>query len=136
MAKHIIVPGMLAGLAALVINVVVGYVFMLIPSVAVDYTNPAIMRDWQNPLMAFFYAAPFVQGWILAWVWEASKSLFLGSIWKRGMRFGIVMWLIATVPGMIVTYGCFALTLMTVVSWTVAGLFATIAAGWIFAKLN
>ncbi len=136
MATKIVLPGFLAGLATLIITMATGYLFMLFPAVAVDYTNPAIMRDWHDPLMVFFFAASFVQCWVYAWVWDKTKALFQGTKLVRALNFGFVMWLIATVPGMVITYGSFTLSLLTIVSWTLGGLLSCVAAGLIFVKMN
>jgi len=134
--KKIILPGILAGVAILVLGMIVSYIFMLIPAVAADYSNTNIMRQWQDPLMSLFFIYPFVLGIILAWVWNKSKTLFKGSASKRGCNFGLTIWLIATVPGMFITYTSMPYAFMTVISWTVGGLVNSLAAGGIFAKMN
>ena len=134
--KKIIWPGIIAGVAILVLGMLVSYVFMLFPSVSADYNNTNIMRQWQDPLMTLFFIYPFVFGIILAWGWNRSKSLFKGSAWKRGSNFGLAVWLIATIPGMFITYTSMPYSFMTIISWTVVGLINLIAAGWIFAKMN
>jgi hypothetical protein len=134
--KKIILPGVIAGIAILVLGMLVSYLFMLIPSVSADYANTAIMRQWQDPLMMLFFLYPFILGIILAFIWDKSKTLFKGTLWKRGCNFGLAIFLIATIPGMFITYTSMPYSLMTVISWTVGGLLNALVAGWIFAKMN
>ena len=54
----------------------------------------------------------------------------------KGATFGLVMWLIATVPGMVASYSSFPLSILTIISWTIGGLANAIVAGFVFAKLD
>ena len=134
--KKILLPGLLAGIATLAISMALSFLFMKFPSVSMDYANSNLIRPWKDPLMSLFFLYLFVQGIILAWVWNKSKSLFQGTAISRGIKFGLSIWLIASVPGMLVTYSCFPLSLLTVISWTVDGLVNGPVAGMIFAKMN
>lgn len=134
--KKIIWPGILVGIATLIAGMVISYLFMLLPSVAADYSNPAVMRQWQDPLMMLFFLYPFVFGIILAWAWNKSKNLFKGTSWARGTNFGLAIFLISTIPGMFITYTSMPYSFMTVISWTFSGLINSLIAGWILAKMN
>jgi hypothetical protein len=134
--KKIVLPGIAAGVAIFILAMLINYAFMLLPSVAADYKNHALMRSFQDPLASLFFIYPVVQGIILAWAWDKSKTLFKGTMVNRGIKFGFVIWLIASVPGMIMSYSSFQTSLLTVISWTVNGLVGPIAAGLVFAKLN
>lgn len=134
--KKILLPGIIAGIATFVLGMAVSYLFMLIPTVTADYQNTAIMRPWKDPLMMLFLLYPFVEGILFAWAWNKSKELFHGSDLKRGMNFGLAIWMITTIPGMLVSYASFQLSLLTIVSWLIGGLICTIADGLIFVKMN
>ena len=134
--KKIILPGLAAGVATLIIGMIVSYLFMLFPSVAADFKNAGVMRSWADPLMYLFFLTPFVSGVIYAWAWNMSKRLFKGSPAKRGACFGSSIWLISTVPGMVISYTSFSLSLLTIISWTLGGLLSNMTAGMIFAKMN
>ena len=134
--KKIILPGIVAGIFTLILGMAISYLFMLIPSVNADYNNSSIMRTWQDPIMSLYFIYPFVFGIVLAWVWNKSKGLFKGSAWKRGTHFGLTYFIIATIPGMLISYVSFPISIFTIISWTVSGLVDAIAAGWIFAKMN
>lgn len=134
--KKIIWPGIIIGIVMLVLGLLVNYLFMLFPAVTADYQNTNVMRSWQDPLMMLFFLHPFVVGIILAWVWDRSKGLFHGSAARKGTQFGLAIWLIATVPGMLISYGSFTLSLLTIISWTVSGLINDIVAGIILSRIN
>jgi len=130
--KKIIWPGLLLGLIMLVVNFIVSYLFMLIPSVATDYTS-GFMRSWQDPLMMAFFLYPFILGIILAALWDKVKTSFKGN---RGCHFGWWVFLLTTVPGMYITYTSFNLTFLTILGWTVSGLISAKIAGFLLAKMN
>ncbi len=134
--KKIIFPGIVVGIVTLTIGMVISYLFMLSPAVSADYYNAGLMRPWADPVMWLFFLYPFIQGIALSWAWGRSKALFKGTIKQRGMRFGLAIWIIATIPGMLVSYSSFQLSLLTVLSWTVSGLISLIAAGCILAGMN
>ena len=134
--KKIFWPGILAGLATLILSLAVSYLFMVFPAVAQDYANPSLMRAWTDPLMALFFIYPFILGIILAWAWDRSKGLFSGSASVRGYKFGWAVFLITTLPGMIISYSSFPISLLTTISWALGGFLSLIASGLIFARLN
>lgn len=134
--KKIIFPGIIIGVVTLAIGMLISYLFMLSPVVNADYYNASLMRPWSDPIMCLFFLYPFIQGIALAWAWSKSKGLFKGNVKQRGMRFGLAIWIIATIPGMLVTYSSFKLSLLTVLSWTLSGLISLIAAGCILARMN
>ncbi|HCC22136.1 hypothetical protein A2480_00815 [Candidatus Uhrbacteria bacterium RIFOXYC2_FULL_47_19] len=134
--KKIIWPGILAGLTTLILGMGISYLFMLFPSVNADYYNTGVMRPWKDPIMSLFFLYPFVQGIILAWAWNKAKGLFTGTAMQRGMSFGFSIFLVATIPGMLVSYSSFPLSLLTIISWTVSGLVCITISGMIFAKMN
>jgi len=134
--KKIILPGLVAGLIMLVLGFATSYLFMIFPSVAADYANTNIMRSWSDPLMSLFFVSPFILGIGLAWVWNRTKTLFSGTLWRRGANFGLIYFLIATIPGMIMSYSSFPLSFLTVLSWTIGGLLNGIISGWVLVKMN
>lgn len=134
--KKIIWPGLVAGVAILVVGMIINYLFMLIPAVNADYYNANIMRSWNDPLMFLFFLYPFVLGIAFAWVWNRTKSLFKGGWCKRSWNFALTYFVIATIPGMLITYSSFHLSLWTVIGWLVSGLMSAKVAGAILAKMN
>jgi len=134
--NKIILPGIIVGVVNLILGMLVSYLFMVFPSVAMDYNNASIMRPWSDPIMSLFFLYPFVLGIILAWAWDKAKVLFKGTWAERGAKFGLTIFVIDTIPGMLISYSSFPLSLVTIISWTVSGLICAVAAGIILAKIN
>jgi membrane protease YdiL (CAAX protease family) len=136
MGKRIIWPGLLAGLLMLIIGFIVSWIFGLIfPGLMAEYES-GIFRAWEDPLMMLYFLYPFVLGVCYAWVWGLSKDKFKGTVWQRGAKFGLFLWIVFSIPGMLITYSSFVVSLLMIISWLVMGLVNGIVAGWIFAKLN
>ena len=135
--KKIIISGLLAGVAMLVVGLAAGYLLMLIfPSLAAEYSNTALFRPWSDPIMSLYFACPFLIGFILAWVWNKVKDVVGGVKWTaKGVRFGLAYWLVS-IPGMIISYASFPLSLLMVATWTVSILLQALAAGLIYARMN
>jgi len=133
MCKKIIWPGLFVGVIALVLNMIVNYAFMLIPSVKADYYS-GFMRSWQDPLMMVFFLYPFILGIVFAWLWDNTKSSFKGKM--RGCYFGWILFFLTTVPGMFITYTSFNLSFLTILGWTISGLLTAKIAGFVLAWMN
>ena len=133
MCKKIIWPGLFVGVIALVLNMIVNYAFMLIPSVKADYYS-GFMRSWQDPLMMVFFLYPFILGIVFAWLWDTTKSSFKGKM--RGCYFGWILFFLTTVPGMFITYTSFNLSFLTILGWTISGLLTAKIAGFVLAWMN
>lgn len=133
--KKIVWPGLLAGLVMLVAGMLIGYLCGLIPTIAADYATPFI-RPWSDPLMSLFFLYPFVLGVLLAWFWDKVKDAFRGSPVHRGFAFGWAYAVIAGVPGMLMTYSSFVLSIWTILSWLVSSFITAILGAMILAKMN
>jgi len=134
--KKIFLPGLVAGLAMLVVGFIVSQLFQLIfPYLRSEYANGAIMRQWSDPTMLLSLIVPFIIGVILAWLWSALKELIKGGRGhERGMRFGIYFWII-TLPGMIMSYSIFSVSLLMTVTLSISMLAQSICAGMILERL-
>jgi hypothetical protein len=134
--KRIVLPGLLAGVIMLVIGLIISNLFMLIPIVNADYYS-GVMRSWSDPIMTLFFLYPFVLGVVLAFAWDKVKNIIRGKgSFIKGLKFGLGYLIIATIPGMLISYSSFNLSLLTIVSWTISGFVNAAVAGMIFAKIN
>ncbi|OGN92741.1 MAG: hypothetical protein A2Z75_08480 [Chloroflexi bacterium RBG_13_50_10] len=133
--KKIILFGLLAGLAMLVISVALSLLFNLIfPSVAAEYNNTNLFRPWSDPIMYLMLVEPFILGIILAWIFSITKDLFkTEKAWKKGIYFGLCYWVI-TIPGMVMSYSSFPISLIMVKTWSISILIQSIVAGLIYAR--
>ena len=87
--------------------------------------------------MSLFFLYPFVLGFVLAWVWDKTKKLFEAkSEFERACKFGGAYWVIAGIPGMLITYSSFQVSLLMVLAWTISGFVEAVVAGFIFVKKN
>ncbi|PIU62013.1 hypothetical protein COS83_03110 [archaeon CG07_land_8_20_14_0_80_38_8] len=136
--KKVILPGLLAGLVMLAISMGVSMIMnVLVPSLQSEYNNADLFRPWSDPIMSLYYAYPFVLGIALAWFWDKTKSVFKDkSACRRGAKFGLAYWVAATIPGMLVSYSSFQVSLLMITVWAVSGLINAVTAGAIFAKMN
>ena len=134
--RKILINGLFAGSIILIVGMASGQVFqILVPSLIDEYENDKIFRSWSDPIMSGMYIQPFFIGIILAWIWSKTKDLFTQvNYWERGANFGLIYCLIS-LPGMLISYTSFQVSLIMILSWTVGILIEGICAGLLFAKL-
>jgi len=134
--KKILGLGLLVGLINLILGLALSqFSYFVWPSLNAEYQNPALFRSWSDPLMSIYFVCPFLVGLILAWLWEKTKGLFKGSYFRRGFSFGLIYWLIS-IPGMVISYSSFPISIAMVFSWTLSGLIQYLVGGFILAKGN
>ncbi|MBI4130521.1 hypothetical protein HY468_04345 [Candidatus Roizmanbacteria bacterium] len=135
--KKIILTGLLVGTGMLVLSFVVSPLLTLVfPAIVSEYQNPSLFRPWTDPLMMLYFLHPFTTGIILSWIWEKTKGMFKQKEWwRRGAAFGLTYGLIS-LPGMLISYATFPLSVAMVVSWTVSALVQLIGAGIVLVKIR
>ncbi|MFH1181745.1 MAG: hypothetical protein V1702_02200 [Candidatus Woesearchaeota archaeon] len=131
----------LIGLLAGVVMLIVGFGFNMLfdfvfPVAAAEYQNPAIFRPWSDPLMMLYFIYPFVLGIALSFFWAMAKGMFKGGVWERAAKLAFMYFIIATIPGMLMSYSSFQVSLLLILSWTINGFLSVFAAGVVFAKLD
>lgn len=136
--KKVILPGILIGVLILVVEMGLSYAANLIfPSLIAEYSNTNLFRPWSDPLMLYLYGAyPFVMGIAFAWAWNKVKVLFAGGAIQKGFFFGLAFWIVCSIPGMLISYSSFQLSLIMILSWTFSGFAWAVLSGMILAKLN
>ncbi len=129
--------GLLAGLANLIIGMGLNFGLQAIfPDLGKEYQNTALFRPWSDPLMMIYFAYPFVLGVVAAYLWNLVSKNFTGSPAKKAWQFAKLYFIIATIPGMFVSYTCFQVSLLMILSWSVAGFINIFVAGLIFTKVK
>ena len=122
--------GLIAGLANLVLGFGINqFVTLLLPALANEYQNPAMFRPWSDPLMMVYFAYPFILGVAAAYLWEKAGK-------PKPLEFAKLYFLIATVPGMFITYTSFQISLPMVLLWAVTGYIQVLVAGLVFIKVG
>lgn len=122
------------GLIAAVVLLVVAFLFnwlseMLLPGLSAEYKNIAIFRPWTDPLMMAYFFYPFITGLVFAYLWELLK-------FKSPFKFAKFYFLIATIPGMFISYTTFQVSLLMILSWSVMGFLQALIAAYVFKAIK
>ena len=99
-----------------------------------EYNNTVIFRPWEDPLMSLYFLHPFYIAFILAWVWNKTKSLINGNIWRQAFVFTGFYLLLATVPGLMLSISSFKISFAMTFSWAVGAFLQTYVMSLLFAK--
>jgi hypothetical protein len=136
--KKILVPGLVAGITMLVVAMAVAVLTSAaLPSMAKEYNNTSLFRQWEDPIVMLYFLYPFYLGIALAWVWEKTKGIVgEGSIWVKGSRFARAFWIVSVLPGILMTYSTFPISLVAALSWLLSSLVQLLCAGFVYAKMN
>ena len=122
--------GLMAGLVNLLVGVGLNmFVQMLLPAIAGEYKNTGIFRSWTDPLMMLFFVYPFIVGVASAYLWEK-----LGK--PEPAEFAKLYYIIATIPGMFITYTSFKISLAMVLLWTITGYIEALIAAYVFVRIK
>ena len=117
--------------------ITIGFAFMYIfPSLGAEYNNTSIFRPWEDPLMYIYFLQPFFFAFTLAWIWTKVKNLFAENIMNAAFALTGAYWLVATIPGMLISYSSYKISLAMVVSWTVSSFFQTYITSLVIIKMD
>lgn len=121
---------LIVGFANLIVGFLLNFVAgLLFPSIALEYQNTGVFRPWNDPLMVVSFAYTFILGFTLAYLWDR-----LGKIEPK--EFAKLYFVIATIPGMFITYTSFNVSLGMVLLWSFSGFVQAFIAGSVFAKVK
>ena len=133
--KKIIIAGIVAGIVLLILSVLGLYLTgWLFPSIAAEYFDPAF--DVQSGRVMLFYFHPFIISFALSFFWSRFKAVLTGSFFTRGIEFGAIYVLIASVPMLWLIYSAMNVSLSMVGTWLVFALAQGVISGLIFEKIN
>lgn len=133
--KKILFSGLIAGTILFIVSYGGLYVGVnLFPALFMEYINPLFNSDGSRDIL--FYMHAFIISFALAWFWDRFKGLFTGPFLLRGLEFGLVYALVALLPVMWITFSALDITVIMVLSWFFYGLFQSLIAGLVFAKIN
>ena len=130
--------GMAAGFVMLVSSIIISILFnMLFPSISLEYNNTQLYRSWSDPIMYYMFIHPFIFGILLSAVWEKTNILIQDKDeLKKGAMFGIYIWGIFSLPGILVTWSTSPISILITFSWIVSVLVQYVTAGITFAKMK
>ena len=136
--KKILIPGLVAGFVMLVVAMAVGQLTSFaLPSIAKEYENTNLFRLRTDPIMLLYFLYPFFLGVALAWVWDRTKGVIgEGSIWMRGGKFARTFWIVSALPGILMSYSSFPISLALALSWLLSSIVQLLCAGYIYARMN
>ena len=133
--KKIIIAGLAAGVILLVLSILGLYATIwLFPGLASQYFDPAFNTESSRVLL--YYAHPFVISMALSWFWARFKGVLTGSFISRGIEFGFIYTLIATLPMMWLIYSAMNVSFAMVGTWLILALIQGTIAGLVFEKMN
>jgi hypothetical protein len=129
--------GLIAGFSILVTAMTFNWLSeAVIPGLAKEYQNISIFRPWNDPIMMLYFVYPFILGFVLQKFWELIQNKLSGKGIQKVFEFTKLYFVIATIPGMFISYSSFQVSLAMILSWTVGGFIQTFAAGYIFATIK
>lgn len=134
--KKVILPGFLAAILMAVVGYILGLLLdAILPVLKTQYAT-CVFRPWEDPKMWLFFLSPLILGFVLACMWNLTKSLFKGSPWCDSFWFTLAYFGISTVPGMIITYSSFNVSVLMVFTWTLMSVVQVYCAGVLLAYMN
>ena len=137
--KNIGISLVAAGIVGLIVSqIVYALLVTAYPAIVEEYKS-GLFRPWNDPLMSYVFVHPFVVGFLMAVEFDCVRSSFKQeAFWKKGLFFGVLVWLVSTVPGMLMTLSSFNVSYQLVGLWTVHGLVNLIVTGivisWVYHK--
>ncbi len=127
----------LSAFAMLATGMAIGYLFdFLIPSLKTEYANTALYRSMDDPMMYLFFFQPFVVCGTLVWGWARIRDRFTGSTGSKALQVALIMFFLSVIPGMLMTFSSFKVSVVATVTWTVMGFFQVLAASLVFIKMS
>ena len=131
----IILTGLVAGVVALISGFAVSIISQSVfPTIAAEYASD-LYRPFTNPLMSYIFLHPFVISILLAWAYPRILVATKRETLRRGASYGLFIFGIMAIPGMVMTYSTFQMSLPMLLSWTAMALVQLVAGGMVIAKM-
>lgn len=128
--KKLFLSGLVTGLVMTIIGAVLNMLWgKILPGLAAEYATP-LFRPWSDPLMSLVFVVPFVSGFVMAGIWRAHKIILQKDWWK----FAAVLSLLS-VLGMVMTYSCFPMSFLMLMTWCVSMVVQYFVGTWILSKM-
>jgi hypothetical protein len=119
--------------AAFIVSILFDAVF---PSLKVAYENEQIFRPWNDPWMYVFFLQPFILTGAVMWIWDRIREQFAGSIGRKAMNLTLIYFMVAVIPGMLMSLSTFKVSLLMVLTWTVSSFFQFWLASLVIIKMK
>jgi len=131
--KKILIAGIAGGILLFIAQVV----FSTVGNLIAPYDIFAIggMRARDDPVMLLFFAYPFVLSFTSAIVFDRVKAALEGSCTGPGLTFGLILFLLVTVPGMFVIYSSMNYPIGFYIGNLLVGIIGFPAVGMLYARI-
>lgn len=135
--KKLVIPTILSAFAMLAAGMAIGYLFdFLIPSLKTEYENTALYRSMDDPMMYLFFFQPFIVCGTLVWGWARIKDHFTGSTGSKALQVALIMFFLTVIPGMLMTFSSFKVSVVATATWTVMGFFQVLVASLVYIRMT
>jgi hypothetical protein len=125
--------GIAAGIAMLIISFIVNMIVMAIAPY--DVLSLGGMRSAADPVMLLFFLHPLVLGLVFAYLYTFVSKSLKGKPRDKGTEYGILMWLIYTVPSAFVVFTSMNYPLEFTIQQIAGGWVMMLAGGKVIAKM-
>ncbi|NYZ79688.1 hypothetical protein H0N95_00385 [Candidatus Micrarchaeota archaeon] len=128
----ILKAGIIAGIAGIIVSFVMQFATMSVTAPLFAASLP-VWKPMTSPEWALMYLVPLLTGLMMAFTYS-----FLDKktpVFKNGLSFGVLVWALANVPGMLMTYSSFAVPTTLVALWMLTGLVQYVVMGFVIQKL-
>jgi len=133
--KKIITSGIVTGIILLIFSEIgLHLTLLMFPCIAVEYFDPAF--DTESGKATLYYLHPFIISMALSWFWTRFKGVLTGGFITRGVEFGVIYVLIATLPMIWLIYASMNVSLAIIATWFILALIQAVVAGLVFEKMN
>lgn len=130
--KQILMGGITAGILIELIFLLLSSVFQSI--FRYDVLQLAGMRSVEDPVAVLFFVYPFVLAFALAYGYSRFESVLDGKPLMKGWKFGLIMWVIVSVPSAFLVFSSMTYPLGFTVNAIISSLIYMILAGIVIAK--
>lgn len=98
--KNILIGGSAGGVVLLILLMI----FSTLSAVVAPYDIAKLggMRAMDDPIMVLFFFYPFVLAFAAAGVFDVVKGSLSGTLFNKGVMYGVLLFVIVTIPGMFV----------------------------------
>jgi hypothetical protein len=131
--KKIVIGGIAGGILLFIAQ----FAFSMIGNLIAPYDVFAIggMRARDDPVMLLFFAYPFVLSFTSAIAFDRLKAALAGTCTGPGLAFGLILFLLVTVPGMFVIFSSMNYPLGFYIGNFLVGIIGFPAVGMLYARI-
>lgn len=131
--KKVVISGVIGGIWLLIMTFIADYIAVLIAPY--NILELGGMRSVDDPIMSLFFAYPFVFSFAAAIVFALVEGAIEGRANRRGIIFGLLLFVLVTLPNQFVIYTSMTYPPGFFISNILTGLIGLPTLGIIFANV-